>query len=85
MATMLGIKQNTYSKIESGTIKIKTGRVEEIAKILDVDIEFIINESKPLFSVDEIKKTTDRTSLQIEKMENMVRMLQYEIYILKKT
>lgn len=52
MAEILGISQNAYSKIESGNTKLSTDRLEDIAKVLDVPYEAILNSDKNIFNVD---------------------------------
>lgn len=42
MAAELKISQNTYSKIESGNIKLTTDRLQEIADILELPIEELL-------------------------------------------
>ncbi len=38
LAQELGISQNSYSNIESGTVKLSLNRLEQISHILDVDV-----------------------------------------------
>ncbi|MDM1060837.1 helix-turn-helix domain-containing protein [Myroides odoratimimus] len=45
MAEQLDISQNTYSKLESGTIKLSVDRLEQISNILNVQIEDILSSS----------------------------------------
>lgn len=45
MAEQLDISQNTYSKIESGTIKLTVDRLEQISNVLNVQIEDILSSS----------------------------------------
>lgn len=45
MAEQLDISQNTYSKIESGTIKLTVDRLEQISELLNVPIEEILSSS----------------------------------------
>lgn len=45
MAEQLNISQNTYSKIEGGTIKLTVDRLEQISNILNVNIEDILSSS----------------------------------------
>lgn len=43
MAEKLGISQVSYSRVESGQTKLNLSRLEDIAKILEVNQIFIIN------------------------------------------
>lgn len=45
MAEQLDISQNTYSKIESGTIKLTVDRLRQISNLLNVPIEDILSSS----------------------------------------
>jgi transcriptional regulator with XRE-family HTH domain len=52
MANNLNVSQNTYSRIESESVKLSTERLKQIAQILDVPPEFIISNEAPSFSVN---------------------------------
>jgi len=52
MADKLDISQNAYSKIENGVSQLTTERLEEIAKILDVPAESILNGERQIFNLD---------------------------------
>ena len=52
MAEKLELSQNAYSKIENGTTKLTVDRLEEIAKILDVPVESILNSEKQVFNFE---------------------------------
>jgi transcriptional regulator with XRE-family HTH domain len=52
MADSLEISQNAYSKIENETTKMTTNRLEQIAKILDVPFETIINDEHQIFNLN---------------------------------
>jgi len=43
MSNKLNISQNTYSKIETGGIKITVDRLKQISEVLDVAVEDIMN------------------------------------------
>lgn len=45
MAEQLDISQNTYSKLESGTIKLTVDRLTQISSILNVQVEDILSSS----------------------------------------
>ena len=52
MAFSLGISQKAYSKIEAGITKLTVERLLEIASILELDAEAILNSSDPIKSYD---------------------------------
>ena len=52
LADKLNISQNAYSKIENGTSKLTTDRLEELAKILDVPVESMLNGERQIFNFD---------------------------------
>jgi transcriptional regulator with XRE-family HTH domain len=52
MANKLDISQNAYHKLENGTTKLTTDRLEQIAKVLDVPVESILNSEKQVFNLD---------------------------------
>jgi transcriptional regulator with XRE-family HTH domain len=50
LAEKLGISQNSYSRLESETVKISTDRLKEIAEILDVPAEYLMNTDAPVYN-----------------------------------
>ena len=48
MATCLDISQPTYAKIESGQITPKIERLQQISRILEVDLSTLLNTSNNL-------------------------------------
>ena len=50
LAEKLGISQNSYSRLESETVKISTDRLKEIAQILDVPAEYFMNTDAPVYN-----------------------------------
>lgn len=50
IAEKLGISQNSYSRLENETVKISTDRLKEIAQILDVPAEYLINTEAPVYN-----------------------------------
>lgn len=50
MSDRLNISQNTYSKIETGGIKLTVDRLNQIAEILDVPIEQILINDNQIFN-----------------------------------
>jgi transcriptional regulator with XRE-family HTH domain len=65
----LKISQNTYSKIESGSIKLTTDRLKEISKILEVPVESLLNEDSQVFNF---------TNSHVEKFYGYIENLQEE-------
>lgn len=52
MASKLDISQNAYHKLENGTTKLTTDRLETLAQILDVPAESILNGERQVFNLD---------------------------------
>jgi len=50
LAEKLGISQNSYSRLESETVKISTDRLKEITQILDVPAEYLMNTDAPVYN-----------------------------------
>ncbi len=50
MADKLNISQNTYSRLETGQVKLTIERVKEIAEILEVPFWELVNE-QPVFNI----------------------------------
>lgn len=50
MANNLKISQNSYSRIETENTKLTTDRLSEIAEILNVPTEFILNTQSPIYN-----------------------------------
>ncbi len=50
IAGKLSISQNTYSKLESGTIKLTTDRLNKIADILQVPVEELLTGETQTFN-----------------------------------
>ena len=50
MSDRLNISQNTYSKIETGGIKLTVERLRQIAKILEVPVEDILTNDNQSFT-----------------------------------
>ncbi|NEM98357.1 helix-turn-helix domain-containing protein [Pontibacter burrus] len=52
MAFRLGISQKAYSKLEAGITKLTVERLLEIASILELNTDAILNSSDPIKSYD---------------------------------
>jgi transcriptional regulator with XRE-family HTH domain len=50
IAEKLGISQNSYSRIENEIVKISTDRLKEIAGLLDVPAEYLLNTEAPVYN-----------------------------------
>jgi transcriptional regulator with XRE-family HTH domain len=87
MADSLEISQNAYSKIESETTKLTTNRLEQIAKILDVPVETIINDEHQIFNLsnNHVEKfyIENLTEQKTELLEKTIEMLKEQIDYLK--
>ena len=67
MADRLELSQNAYCKIENGTTKLTTDRLEEIAGILDVPVETILSSEKQIFNLE--NNTIDKFYGYIENLQ----------------
>ncbi len=50
MASQLKISQNTYSRLENENVKLSTERLKQIATILDVPAEYLLNSEAPVYN-----------------------------------
>ncbi len=50
MSDRLNISQNTYSKIETGGIKLTVERLNQIAEVLEVPVEQILSSDNQVFN-----------------------------------
>lgn len=50
MSDKLNISQNTYSKIETGGIKLTVDRLNEISEILEVPVEQLLSKESQIFN-----------------------------------
>lgn len=50
MSDRLNISQNTYSKIETGGIKLTVDRLNKIAEVLEVPVEQILSSDNQVFN-----------------------------------
>lgn len=48
MADELGIDAANYSRLERGEVKISTDRIQEIAKILDIHVNVLLNDENEI-------------------------------------
>jgi len=80
IALELGISKSTYSTYETGKIKLTIDRLQEIAKILDVEIsEIIIDDKRKSFNLSEPSKQYGfATKSDIEELSSMIKQLKLE-------
>ena len=87
MADNLEISQNAYSKIENETTKLTTIRLEQIAKILDVPVETIINDEHQIFNLNNnhVEKfyIENLTEQKTELLERTIDILKEQLEYLK--
>lgn len=48
VGSILGIEQNTYSKLENGQIQLTLDRINKLAKLYDVSAELLISTELPI-------------------------------------
>lgn len=48
VGSVLGIEQNTYSKLENGQIQLTLDRINKLAKLYDVSAELLISNELPI-------------------------------------
>lgn len=69
MSEKLNISQQTYSLVEKNPEKVNLGRIQEIAKILNVKISFLLNEEDN-FSLCNINQQGGSTASYIQTVNN---------------
>lgn len=83
MASQLKISQNSYSRIESENVKLSTERLKEIAKILEVPAEYLLNTEAPIYNFHN-ENATIKYAGHIENIyEDQKEFLQKSIQILE--
>ncbi len=84
MAFELGITKSAYSKIEREESNISIKRLEEIAKVLEVDIVEFFKDSKSIYGVEDPPKNYGfATKGDIEELVKMIQDMAKEINSLK--
>ena len=84
MADDLGISMSAYSKIERAVTDPSIGRIEEIAKILEVDITYFFHEQNPRNKIEDRDKPLGfATKSDIEELISIINKMQQEIASLK--
>ena len=86
LANKLGISQNSYSKIETGGVKITTDRLKQIAEVLEVSPEELLHEDYKVFNQN--NGTIDKFYGYIEHLQEdnkeHIKMLYEQIRYLQK-
>ena len=86
MADELGISISAYSKIERGVTDPSVGRVEEIAKILEVDVTYFFQEEGSGNKIEDANKPYGfATKSDIEELIHIINKMKQEIGVLKAT
>lgn len=87
----MNISQNTYSKIESGGIKLTVERLQQIADVLEVPIESLINGNDQQlipdisrFNLDKNYDFIEHNFLDKEVVLNVINTLSEQITYLRK-
>lgn len=85
IANKLEISQNTYSKIESGSIKLTIDRISELSKILDVPIEDMLCDDTKTFHLNNnhiekfyIENLQEENKGLVQSLKDQVKYLQEE-------
>ena len=85
IANKLEISQNTYSKIESGSIKLTIDRISELSKILDVPIEDMLSDDTKTFHLNNnhiekfyIENLQEENKGLMQSLKDQVKYLQEE-------
>ena len=85
MGAELKITGGAYSKIETGITDPSIGRLEQIAKILAVDVTYFFQEANEPSKVEESPQLYGfATKSDIEELNNILRQLKQEIAMIKK-
>ncbi|MEI6310919.1 MAG: helix-turn-helix transcriptional regulator [Bacteroidota bacterium] len=85
IANKLEISQNTYSKIESGSIKLTIDRISELSKILEVPIEDMLSDDTKTFHLNNnhiekfyIENLQEENKGLVQSLKDQVKYLQDE-------
>ena len=84
MAMELGITTSAYSKIETGKTDPSVGRIQQIAKILEVDPAYFLQMDTGDPKIEDHSKNYGfATKADIEEISGVIRGIQQEIAQLK--
>ena len=85
VAADLNLTSSAYSKIERGVTDPSVGRLEQIAKILGVEVTYFFQESNEQHRVEEGPALYGfATKIDIDEVNNAIKQLKQEIAVLKK-
>lgn len=86
MSYQLNMSQSAYAKLERGIAKLTVQRLIEISKILDVGIQYLIDESWDTYlsTTRSIKVDSITLPSQSDSLENVFSSILKTIYDLKK-
>jgi len=85
VAAELNITTSAYSKIERGVTDPSIGRLEQIAKILEVEVTYFFLDANGPSKVEENSTLYGfATKSDIEELSNIIRQLKQEMAILRK-
>jgi transcriptional regulator with XRE-family HTH domain len=87
VASKLGISQASYSNLENGKIKISSGKLKQIAAVLDVEEKTILNLTlfnRQLIENNEWSQVTNNLTNLIFLYERLLKQKNEEIEFLKK-
>jgi transcriptional regulator with XRE-family HTH domain len=86
IAFELGLSRSAYNKIETGTTSPNTNRLQEIAKVLEVDITEFFKDSKAFGKAEDPKLQYGfATKSDIEEMMKVIHSMLTDINELKAT
>jgi transcriptional regulator with XRE-family HTH domain len=84
IAFELGLSRSAYNKIETGSTSPNTNRLQEIAKVLEVDITEFFKDSKAVSKADDPKLQYGfATKSDIEEMMKVIQSMLTDINELK--
>lgn len=84
MAGELGISTSAYSKIERGVTDTSVGRLDAIAKILEVEVTYFFQEPTSITKAEDGSKAIGyATKADIDDINHAIKKLQQEIINLK--
>jgi transcriptional regulator with XRE-family HTH domain len=84
MAGELGISTSAYSKIERGVTDTSVGRLNEIAKILEVDAAYFFQDQSAINKINDPNKNYGfATKSDIEELTKIINKLKQELAGLK--
>ena len=74
MADRLGMSQANYARLESGKVKLDMSRLEEIASILEVPLENVLNPRKTVLEESVLNLTNEYIMKLRSEKEELLRL-----------